>query len=164
MTVSLFGVTAAIVKADYLPQVNEFSPDSNPTLASVNRYLDQKAAVLEAKLLQEGIAASGITVSTDAPYLWCQATLTLMVAIRAMEAMTQQDAGLLKTWRDELDARWAELAAKGYLALGTGTGVAAPSTQPDGPNHFIDALGIDLSDNEADHSGITARLRRDDEL
>ena len=164
MTVSLFGVTAAIVRADYLPQVNEFSTDSNPTLAAVNRYLDQKAATLEAKLLQEGITASGITVATDAPFLWCQATLTLMVAIRTMEAMTQQDAGLLKSWRDELEARWEELASKGYLALGTGTGVAAPSTQPDGPNHHIDTLGIDTSENEASYSDVTVRLRRSDEL
>jgi len=65
MTVSLFGVTPAIVRADYFPQFSDFTTDSNPTLASVTRFIDQEAAVLEAKLLQEDITASAITVATD---------------------------------------------------------------------------------------------------
>lgn len=160
--VNLFGVTPAIVRADYFPQFNDFTTDTNPSLASVLRFIDQEAAVLEAKLLQEDIDATGLLVTNEAAYLWCQATLTLQAAIHTMPRMTQQDSALLNLWRDELAERRAELAAKGYLALGGG--VSAPSTQPDGPNHHIDTYGIDLAENNANFSGVTARLRRDDEL
>ncbi len=162
MTVSTFGVTALIVRADYLPQINEFTTDSNPTLASVNRFIDQKAGVLEAKLLQESIVASAITIATDAAYLWCQATLTLMVAIRAGEVAYQQNPDILKAWREELNERFNELAARGYLALGGG--VAAPAEQPNGPTTFIDNLGIDTSENDANPSSVTFPFRKDDQL
>ncbi len=160
MSVNLFGVTAAIVRADYFPQIADFSTDSNPTVASVNRYLDQRAATLEARLLQESVVASAITIATDAAYLWCQQTLTLMVAIRVMEAMSQQDAELLKRWREELLERWAELEEKGYLALGGG--VSTPDENPDGPTHHISNLGLDTSRVAESASSIDMPFHKDD--
>ena len=165
MAVTTFGVTAAVVRADYFPHLSDFSTDSNPTLATVSRIIDQKAATLEGRLKQESITASAITVATDAAYLWCQATLTLMAAIRSMEAAAQQDPAILKAWRAELVERWTELDDKGYLALGLGTGVGAPSgNRPNGPTHHITSLGISTADVATDASSIDAPFRRDDKL
>lgn len=162
--VSTFGVTYTNLYSRHLPQMSAPTSSSNPAADTVTEIIEECAATLEAKLLQEGITASAITVATDAPYLWCRQTLRLQAMVEVLPVLSGQDSGLLKRLQAELDARWADLASKGYLALGTGTGVSAPEQQPDGPRHHIDSLGLDTSDNEAFASTITARLRRDDEL
>lgn len=161
MSITTFDVDREMIREDFFKQNAEFSADSIPSADSVDRFVDQEAAELEAKLLQESITASSITDDESAAFLWCQRTLSLLVAIRVMEAMAQQDTTLLKVWRDRLDARFKALDEKGYLALGGG--VSAPTSQPNGPTHHIDTYGLDVGDTSL-ASSVAPVLRRDDQL
>lgn len=162
MTVTTFGVDAGFVRRHYYPQQPDFSTDSNPTEATVLEKIDGFAADLEGKLARESITASAITTVTDAAYLWCRKTLALMVAIEIYPVMTGNDSAAAKKWQKELDARLKDLSEDGFLALGGG--VAAPTEEPDGPTHFIDNLGLDTSENEANASSVDMPFHKDDRL
>lgn len=162
--VQTFGVTNVLVQVDYFSQGGSFSDISNPSSASVDRYINQQAARLESALLKESIDASDVTAlgSTSAPYLWCQDTLELMVAMRVAKDMLQSPPPNQKDWKTELDERLKDLDENGYLALGGG--LTAPAEQPDGPTHFIDELGLDTSVNNAAASSVDAPFHKDDLL
>lgn len=159
--VNLFGVTPTTLQQRHFSQWSTPSTDSNPTHAVWAEIIDEQAAQLEAKLLQEDIDATGLTVTNAAAYLWCRETLRLMAAIQVATEATQQAVPLLPTWEKQLAARWAELEEKGYLALGGG--VSAPSEQPDGPTHHIDSYDLDVG-STADASDVVPVLRRSDIL
>lgn len=163
MTVSVFGLTAAILRADYLPNADDFSTSSSPTVATVTRLLNQKAAELEGRLLKEAIAASGITSATSAAYLWCQETLSLMVMIRVAGLMTGLNGDLVKEWQVRLDDRLQTLADDGATALGD-TSLSTSASDPDGPTSHITELGLDVSDMASSASSVTPPFRKDDVL
>jgi len=160
--VNLFGVTPTNLYTRHFPQWNGPTTDGNPSHATVLEIIDECAAELEARLLQESIDATALLVTNAAAYLWCRETLRLMAAIQVIAVATQQAPAVSVNWQKQLDARFESLDEKGYLALGGG--VSAPSNQPDGPTHFIDHYSIDTTENAANYSGVTARMRRDDEL
>ncbi len=162
MTVSTFGVDEDFVRRHYFPQMPGFNTDSNPTAATVLEFIQDAGADLEAALLQEDIVATGIATATDAAYVWCRKTIALAAAITCYPVMTGQDPAVLQKWQKQLDARYADLAEKGYLALGGG--VSAPAEEPDGPTHFIDSYNLDTSENDLRASRITAPFRKDDRL
>lgn len=159
---NLFGVTAASLYARHFPQVAAAVTDSNPSLAAVMEIIDEQAAALSGFLLAEDIDALSLTVSNSPAYLWCRETLRLMAAIQVAAVMVQAQVPLLPAWEKQLETRLKNLAEQGYLALGGG--VSPPAEQPDGPTHFIDALGLDTSENDEFASGVTMPLRKDDLL
>ncbi len=160
---SSFGVTAAIVQTDYFSQGGGFSDVSNPSSTSVARYIQQKAGELGGLLRAEEQSPTALDADdTTEAYQWCQETLCLMVAVRVAEDMHQSRPPLADTWEKRLAARLEALADDAVGTLGDGS--TTPTEQPDGPTHFIDTYGLDTSDNEADASSVTARLRRDDLL
>lgn len=145
MAIADFDVTAALVRADYFPQLNDFTADSNPTAVSVARYINQEGGALGAALRKESQTPSSIDADTTTEaFAWCQRTLELMVAIRCLETMTQQNPELLKEWRAELKARLAALAEDAVGTLGGGS--TNPATQPDGPTTHINNLNLDVGD------------------
>lgn len=160
--VNLFGVTPDLVKKRHFPQWNAFTTNTNPSNATVLEMIDEAAGELEARLLQEAIVATGLVVSNAAAYLWCRKAIRLMTAIEVLSVATQQVPPLSNRWQGQLDKMWKDLDEKGYLALGSG--VSSPSTQPDGPTHFIDTLSLDTSDNDDNASSINFPFHKDDEL
>lgn len=162
MSVSTFSVDEDYVRRHYYPQMPGFNTDSNPTAATVLEFIEDAAADLEAALLQESIVASSIATATDAAYVWCRKTIALDAAITCYPVMTGQDPAVLQKWQKKLDARYADLAEKGYLALGGG--VVAPTEQPDGPTTFIDVLGLDTSENDRRASSVDMPFHADDLL
>lgn len=162
MTVTLFGVDAGSVRANYYPHLSDFSANSVPTATDVETMVTRAAAKLEAKLLLESITASAITDVTSAAYYWCQEAIELQVAIRIAEVATGQDRGLLTVWRDEVKQKWADLDEGGAAALGGGATSTAAS-DPDGPTSHISENSL-TTDSSADMSTTVPRLRRDDLL
>jgi len=160
--VSVFGVTPANAYRRHLPQHPPPQADSNPDIDTVSEIIDECAADLEGALAEESITANAITVSNSAAYLWCRQTLRLMVMVRVLPVLQGQDSPLLKVLQADLDRRLRNLASRGYLALGSG--VTGPSIQPDGPSHWIDALGLETATNDANASSVTAPFRKDDQL
>lgn len=160
--VNLFGVTFTNLYTRHFPQWSQASTESNPSSATVAEIIDECAATLEAKLLQEDIDATELLVTNAAAYLWCRETLRLMAAIKVLPVATQQVPELSKDWQRELTARWQELADEGYLALGSG--VSAPTEQPDGPTTFIDSMGLSVANNNADASSLDFPFHKDDQL
>ncbi len=163
MTVSVFGLTAAILRADYLPQADDFSTSSAPTAASVARLLNQKAAELEGLLLKESIATAGITNAASAAYLWCQETLSLMVMIRVAGLMSGRNQDLIIEWQVRLDERLKRLADDGATALGDAS-LSTSASDPDGPTSHISELGLDVSDMASTASSAAPVFRKDDVL
>jgi hypothetical protein len=163
VTVSTFGLTAAILRADYLPQADDFSTSSSPTTATVTRLLNQKAAELEGKLQKEAISPSGITSATSAPYLWCQETLGLMVMIRVAGLMRGTNSELVKEWQVRLDDRLASLEEDGGTALGDPT-LSSSASDPDGPTSHVTELSLDTSTMATDASTLAPKFRKDDVL
>lgn len=163
MTIATFGVTNAIIQTDYFSQLISFSTESNPSSTSIDRYIQQKGAALGAKLRDEEQSPSAIeALTTSEAYLWCQETLCLMVALRIAQDMLQSPPPLAKDWQAELDARLEGLA---HDAIGTlGDGSVVPDQQPDGPTHFIDALGLDTSANDDAASTVDMPFHKDDAL
>ena len=162
VAVPLFGVTPELVKRRHFPQWNSFTTNTNPSLATVLELIDECAAQLVARLLQESISASALTVTNAAAYLWCRRVLRLMAAIEILSVATQQAPPLSAKWQAQLDALWKELSEKGYLALGSG--VSAPSSPADGPTTHVNTYGFDVGDIAGDGSTVIPRLRRDDDL
>lgn len=160
--VNLFGVTATNLYTRHFPQWSAATAESSPSAVTVAEIIDECAATLEAKLLQEDIVATSLTTTGVGAYLWCRETLRLQAALAVVEVATQQVPALASTWQKQLDARWEELDTKGYLALGTG--VSAPAEQPDGPTHFIDQLGLDVSTNVTNASTVDLPFHKDDFL
>lgn len=159
--VNLFTVTPTSLYSRHFPQWTAPTTEGNPTSATVAEIIDECAATLEAKLLQESITATAITTSNSAAYLWCRETLRLMAAIAVLAVASQQVPEVSKGWQKQLDERWKELQAKGYLALGGG--VTAPAADPHGPTTHIQTYGLDTGD-PADASSARPIFRKDDHL
>lgn len=160
--VNLFGVTPTTLYRRHFSQWSAPSTESNPDSDTVAEIIDERAAELEARLLQEDVVATDLLVTNAAAYLWCRETLRLMCAIQVAAEATQQAPPLASTWQSQLDTRFEQLDDKGFLALGGG--VEAPVEQPDGPTTFIDSLGIDTSTNDANASSIDFPFHKDDLL
>jgi len=162
VSVNTFDVDAAMIRDDYYPMLGEFASDSQPTEETIERWVLQEAAGLEGKLRREEITASEITDDEDSAFLWCQKTLSLMVALRpgwpqaAAVPQSVRDA-----WAADLKQRLADLDADGHLALGGS--LPEPSSQPNGPTHHIDTYGLDVGDTSL-ASSVAPVLRRDDKL
>ena len=161
MAVNVFGLTAALLRADYLPQADDFSAVSSPTATSVARILDQKAAELQGRLLRQAISAAAITTATSSEYLWCQETLGLMVMIRVVGLMTGVNPELVVEWQARLDERLLRLADDGGIELGNAA-LAVSVSDPNGPTTHITELGLDVSGLATSASTITMPLRKDD--
>lgn len=160
--VNTFGITADFVRRRFYPQSPSFNTDSNPTEDTVTEFVEDAAADLEAALLQEDIDPASLIATNKAAYIWCRKTIALDAAITCYPVMTGQDPAVLQKWQLKLNARYEDLAEKGYLALGGG--VAAPAEQPDGPTHFIDRLNLDTSENDRRASSVDMPFHKDDQL
>lgn len=161
-SVNAFGLTVASVRAHMFPHWGDFSNNSNPTTTTVGEIITEEAGDLASRLYREAVAASSITDSTSAPYLWCAKTLRLMVALRILRASTQQEPELNRAWVDELKLRLELLAADGATALGDAS-LQTGASDPDGPTSHISVYGL-TTDDADDMSTTAPRLRRDDAL
>ena len=159
-TENVFGVDADMVRRQRFPQINKFSADSNPTSQAVAEFILQKAADLDAKLLTEGISSHTLTDANSTAYLWCQATVVLAVAVRALQGMTGQDPKLAEAWRSELKVRYDDLDEKGGVAIG----MSSKEDQPEGPNSHISEYNLDAGDPMTDASDVIPPFRKSDEL
>lgn len=159
MSVNLFDVDAVMVRADYYPLMSEFSMQSTPTEETVTRWVLQEAGTLEGKLRKKGLTGEAYTDDEGAPFLWCQKTLSLMVALRPgwpQSAVANETA--LKRWQEDLDARLKDLDQNGPAAIGE---PSAP--EPDMPTHHIGAYSLDTGDI-SDASSAEPPFRKDDQL
>lgn len=165
MALSLFGVTATTVQTDCFPHWTAFSSTSKPSSSSVGRYVDEEAGDLAGRLLAENISAATVHAlgATEAPYVWCRKTLTLMTAVRVCKASTARDPELAQSFQRELDARFKRLDAIGQLALGSDT-LNTDTSEADGPHHHVDEYDMDTSDDATNASSVEPELRREDEL
>jgi len=161
MSITVFGVTAQSIRDHHFPQLEAqaFSAYSRPTSTAVGEMVDEAAAELAGKLAAEDITAADIT-SGDYPvaYAWCRATVRLSAALRVLRAMANQDPEVAKAWQTQLDARYAELAAMGAVALGD---APLPSQPSNGPRSHVSAYSLDTGDDE-DLSTLEPKFRRDD--
>lgn len=162
MSVNLFDVDAAMIRDDYYPQLQAFTTDTNPTEATVDRWIDQEAAGLEGKLLNREIVAASITDDTSSAWLWCQKTLSLMVALRSG---WPQAAGISKELRDawaaDLKDRLKDLDDNASNTLGSGA--PSPTAEGNAAYSHIDAYGLEVS-TATDASSVTPTFRKDDHL
>jgi hypothetical protein len=163
MSVPTFAITHAEVRAHKFPALAAFSTLTKPTLASVNEMVAAEAARLAGALRRAGVLAS--TVSDDVgitypeAYAWCQDAIRLGAAIRVIEA--QAGAGKVsKLWREELDAKYADLRTNGYVVLGDAPG---PLQESNGPRSHITNHALDEGD-EDDMSDVIPPFRKSDML
>lgn len=162
MSVSTFGLTAAIEYADMFPQWPAPDANSSPTATSVTRYISEEAGDLAAKLYAENVNAGAIVDTSSAAYLWCTKTLKLMVAVRIFGVATQQDPELRKAYTAELKARLDALAEGGATALGD-EALDTGGSPADGPTTHINQFNITTSSAD-DMSPLDDPLRRSDQL
>lgn len=160
MALSLFGVTANIVRLHYFPQNEAFSADTSPSSDTVDDFIDQEAGRLAGALLIKGITASSI-ISTSPAYYACASQLEMMVALRTLSVMSGQNPELAKAWKTQIDEWFERLKELGYLILGDAS--LEPARNPDGPTTHITEYALDVGDYAA-ASTLVPRLRRDDEL
>ncbi len=161
MAITVFGVVHGSIRDHHFPQQQQsFGATSKPTATVVGEMIDASAAVLAGKLRAESITPSSITTTYAEAYAWCAEAVRIGAAIRAFPAMTGQDPEVLKAWRATLDAKWADLDERGYLALGD---APAPTVPADGPTTHINEHSLDTGDT-ADISSVIPRFRRDDQL
>lgn len=162
MSVSVFGVTHTTVRGQYFPAIGSFTANTNPTSTVVASIIDQKAASLEAALAQENISTASITDSASAPYLWCQETLSLMVAVRLLQIITGVDPEVAKSWREELKARLDLLDERGAIALGD-VSLDTGNSPANGATTHISHFSLDLPESD-DLSSLEPLFRKDDLL
>jgi hypothetical protein len=161
VSLTTFGVTAATLRVNRFPHLDNFSANSAPTSTAVAEYIDRAAAKLEGKLLLEEIVASSITLASAA-YVNCARVVELQAAIYLAEAATGKDNGLLTVWRDEAKTFFEELDEDGAASLGSGA-VSTSASDPDGPTSHISEYSL-TTDASTDMSTTVPRLRRDDLL
>lgn len=163
MSVNTFDVDPVMIRADYYSMLSEFSLHSTPTKETVERWIDQEAAGLEGKLRREKITASSITDAESSAFLWCQKTLSLMVALRPgwPQAAVVPEA-VRENWEAELKQRLEDLGEDGVLALGGSLPV--PATSPNGPRTHLSSYGIDVGDLAGDASSSAPPFRLRDKL
>ena len=162
MSVSIFGLTAASVRAHMFPQWKDFSVNSSPTAVIVGEIITEEAGELAAKLYGENVNAAAITDTASAAYLWCTKTLRLMVALRVLRASTQQEPELNKAYAAELKKRFEDLAAGGATALGNDS-LDTGDSPADGPTTHINQFGLTTLAAE-DMSALDDGLKRSDKL
>lgn len=159
--VNLFTVTPETLFRRHFSQWSAPSTESNPSFIAVAEIIDEKAGELDGKLLEQAILASALTVTNVPAYLWCRETLRLMCALQVASEAMQAPPPLATIWQKQLDARLADLASRGYLALGAGAPV--PASDPHGPTTHIQHLNLDTG-NPADASSARPIFRKDDHL
>lgn len=165
MSIPVFGVTAAKVRARHFPQLpSEFSTTSSPTAVTVGEAIDDAGSELVGKLLAKGVVASTINAAPATypeSYAWCAKTVRLIAAIDILGGMTGQDPAIGKKWATELKQRFLDLDERGYLALGSDA--PAPAQEANGPRWHGASLGLDLGDAD-DASDLIPTFTRNDEL
>src|SRR5687768_9267624 len=102
MAVNAFGVTAATLHDAHFQHVSDFSTDSIPTDTTVTVIIGAKAALVNARLLQEGIDPDDITDTASPAYLNLADVVRTESAIAVMQRMTVLNPELLKVWQSEL--------------------------------------------------------------
>lgn len=160
MSVNLFDVDPAMIRDDYYPMLGEFASDSQPTADTIERWVSQEAATLEGKLRKESLTGESYTDDESAPWLWCQKTLSLMVALRPgwpQAAVTPENT--LKRWKEDLDARMKDLDENGAVALGE----SAATETPNGATSHISQYDLSVGDI-GDASDATPPFRKSDQL
>ena len=157
-----FGVTADSVRSHFFPQANAFSTNSSPTLATVTARVGWAASDLDGALRMKGVDPVAIATATDAAYLWCAKTLSLMAARELLSVMTGQDPAWAKSIQADVKARLDALQTLGVDVLGSGA-VAASGDDGVGPTTHIDENDLDTGDPTL-ISDVVPRLRRSDEL
>lgn len=162
MSINVFALTAAKVRAHMFPRWPEFSARSSPTDTTVGEIITEQAAELEGKLYTENIAASGITNDATAAYQWCVRTLKLMCALAILSSSTMSDPELSKKYERELKARLDELAEKGGTALGN-DGLETGDSPADGPTTHINQFGLTTL-SSTDMSDATPLVKKSDQM
>lgn len=157
-----FGVTAEMVRADFLPHSTTLSATTVPTASAVARSISQSAGYLQSLLDDKNVDTASISDSTCAAYLWCQAFIELRVAVRLIRTMSGQDPELTRAWVDELAALEHCIETQGVAALGPGAS-ASGTSEAMGPTDHISEYSLDVGDTSM-ASSVEPYLRRDDLL
>lgn len=164
MTIYAFGVTPVTVRGECFPAIGAFTTNSNPTAAVVTSIINQKAAELGGLLASEGVSAATVhgLGAEQIPYLWCQETLTLMVAVRLLQIITSNNPKLAEAWANTLSARLKDLADRGAIALGDAS-LDTGTSPANGPTTHITHFSLSLPSND-DLSSLDPPFRKDDLL
>ncbi len=164
MTVQVFGVTHATVRAHCFPRLDAFSATTSPTSTTVTEKISVAAARIYAALTAEEIDAATVYAlgSSDASYIICADIIRKLTALSLR--IPCDDPAVPDGWQKEVDAFFAMLAENPAAALANDDLSSSSSdSDPDGPTHHIDEYGIDIGDT-ADASSAEPVLRKDDEL
>lgn len=163
MAIVTFDVEPTHVHDDFFPQTTDYTANTAPSLTTVERWIQQEAALLAGKLALKSISAEGVFErgDEDTAFVWCAYTITLAVAVRVARVVTGLDPDIAKAWAADLKQRYADLDDSGELALGFDSSGSA--SEPEGPTDHISELDLDVGDT-SEASSVAPALRRDDTL
>lgn len=162
MALNTFDVDPESVRAQYFPASDEWSAESNPSTAVVERMITEEAGRLAGALYAEAINAEAIIDAESPAYVQCAKVLRKQVAIEVTQIKTGIDPELVKAWRASVDAWYEGLAEGGETFLGGGATSTTPS-DPDGPTSHITQFGL-RTDEAQNMSSTVPFLRKDDHL
>lgn len=162
MAINTFDIDPESVRAQYFPASDEWSTESNPSTAVVDRMITEEAGRLAGALNAEAIDAEAIVDDTSPAYVQCAKVLRKQVAIEVTQIKTGIDPELVKAWRAGVDAWYAGLAEGGATFLGGGAISTTPS-DPDGPTSHITQFGL-RTDEARLMSSTVPFMRKDDQL
>jgi hypothetical protein len=162
VALATFGVTAEIVRADFVPHLSAFSATTAPSSSAVARAINHGAARLAGLLDDRQVDTSAITDSSSAAYFYCQRYIELWVAVHLLRVMTGTNPETVQAWQTELDAMEKAIDTQGVGALGPGASQSGTS-EALGPTDWISEGGITTADT-SEWSGVDPVLRRDDQL
>lgn len=162
MALATFGVTAEIVRADFVPHLSAFSTATAPSSSAVARAINHGAARLAGLLDDRQVDTSSITDSSSAAYFYCQRYIELWVAVHLLRVMTGMNPETVQAWQSELDAMEKAIDTQGVGALGPGASQSGTS-EALGPTDWISEGNISTA-STTEWSGVDPVLRRDDEL
>lgn len=163
MAIEVFGVTVDSVRKHHFPTHNAWSTSTSPSAATVAEMLDVEAGRLAGALLKEAIPTSAI-VSGTPEYASCQGQLRMMVARRALDAMTGADPAIAKRWDAAIDAWLKGLDADGPTFLGNDDLGTLSAGDADGPTSHIEEYGLEVSTDTTEAPDAISPLRKDDFL
>lgn len=161
MAVSTFGVTAAIVTAEYLARYTT-STSSPLTTANLGEIITSAAAHINGLLAQAGVTDASVIDSTGEPILYrrCRDMVCMETAVRAWRSISPGDQGLAEAWKTDLDRMIADL-------LHNPSGFLAELYSADSHSRVRSHItGIPATDADEDAGGenddVTPVVRRDD--
>lgn len=163
MTIATFGVTVDSVRKHHFPTQNAWSTSSSPSLATVTEMLDVEAGRLAGALLKESIPTSAIVAGTP-EYASCQGQLRMMVARRALDAMTGADPAIAKRWDTAIDGWFKSLDADGPTFLGNDDLGTLSLSDADGPTEHLTEYGLAVDSDTLPPSDALNPFRVDDLL